>query len=165
METLEPMCSDIIGKFNTLSNRKEHYAVIYVCMRTGHIAIYFVKTKMDVDQTVTKYITNYVNRYNFQCKQLHADYDTVYRASKFLKMLTNIGIYSTFSAPYHHQGNGVAERSVRKVLELARTLMIESQASYSETDMFMALAVWYLNRVPNKKTKDKTPYKMISGNT
>jgi hypothetical protein len=99
----------------------------------------------------------------FQCKQLHADYDTVYRAAKFIEMLTSVGIYSTFSAPYHHQGNGVAERSVRKVLDLARTLMIESQAPYSETDMYMALAVWYLNRTPNNKSKDKTPFEMITG--
>jgi hypothetical protein len=119
---------------------------------------------MDVDQTVTKYITNFVNRYDFKCRQLHADYDTVYRAAKFLNMLKSIGIHSTFSAPYHHQGNGVAERSVRKVLDLARTLMIEAQAPYySETDMFMALAVWYLNRTPNKKSKDKTPFEMIAG--
>jgi hypothetical protein len=124
VDSLQPfqiVCSDIIGKFSTLSNRKEHYAVIYVCLRTGHIAIYFIKSKMDVDQTVTKYITNFVNRYDFKCRQLHADYDTVYRAAKLLNMLKNIGIHSTFSAPYYHQGNGVAERSVRKVLDLART--------------------------------------------
>jgi hypothetical protein len=96
--------------------------------------------------------------------QLHADYDTVYRAKNFIRMLTDIGIYSTFSAPYHHQGSGVAERSVRKVIELARTLMIESQAGYSDTDMYMALATWYLNRTPNRKTGNKTPFEMVTDN-
>jgi hypothetical protein len=97
--------------------------------------------------------------------QLHADYDTVYRAKNFIRMLTDIGIYSTFSAPYHHQGNGVAERSVRKAIELARTLTIESQAGYSDTDMYMALATWYQNRTPNRKTGNKAPFeKMVTDN-
>jgi hypothetical protein len=137
LKPFQVVCSDIIGKFDVLSKRREHYAVIYVCMRTGHIALYFIKSKDDVDSTITKYLTNYVNRYSFICKQLHADYDTVYRANSFRKMLMDIGIYSTFSAPYHHQGNGIAERSVRKVIELARALMIESQAGYSDTDIYI----------------------------
>jgi hypothetical protein len=156
------VCSDIIGKFYVLSRRREHYAVTYVCMRTGqHIAVYFIKSKDHVDSTITKYLTEYVNRYDYTCKRLHADYDTIYRAKNFIRMLTDIGIYSTFSAPYHHRGNGVAERSVRKVIELARTLMIEAQAGYSDTDMYMALAVWYQNRTPNRKTGNKTPFEMI----
>jgi hypothetical protein len=138
--------------------------MIYVCMRTVHIAVYFIRSKDEVDSTITKYLTEYVNRYNYTLMQLHADYDTVYRAKNFIRMLTDIGIYSTFSAPYHHQGSGVAERSVRKVIELARTLMIESQAGYSDTDMYMALATWYLNRTPNRKTGNKTPFEMVTDN-
>jgi hypothetical protein len=163
MQPFQIVCSDIIGKFDILSNKREHYAVLYSCLRTGHIAVYFIKTKDEIDNTIVRYLTNYVNRYNFSCKQLHSDYDTVYRASNFIRLLQDIGIYSTFSAPYHHQGNGVAERSVRKVLDLARTLMIEAQAAYSETDIYMALAVWYLNRTPNKKTGDKKPFELITG--
>jgi transposase InsO family protein len=137
----------------------------YMCVfeRTGHITIYFIKTKDQIEETIVQYVTNYVDRYKFKCDQLHADYDTVYRAASFIQALQEVGIYSTFSAPYHHQGNGVAERLVRKVLELSRTLMVEAQATYSDTDMYMALAAWYLNRTPNKKTGSKTPFEMVTG--
>jgi hypothetical protein len=91
--------SDIIEKFDVLSKRREHYAAIYGFMRTGHIAVYFIKSKDHVDSTITKYLTEYVNRYDSTCKQLHTDYDTIYRAKNFIRMLTDIGIYSTFSAP------------------------------------------------------------------
>jgi transposase InsO family protein len=100
----------------------------YMCVfeRTGHITIYFIKTKDQIEETIVQYVTNYVDRYKFKCDQLHADYDTVYRAASFIQALQEVGIYSTFSAPYQHQGNGVAERSVRKVHELSRTLMVEA---------------------------------------
>jgi hypothetical protein len=65
IESLSPfqvVCSDIIGKFDVRSKRREHYAVIYVCIRTGHIAVYFIRSKDEVDSTITKYLTEYVNK-------------------------------------------------------------------------------------------------------
>jgi hypothetical protein len=40
--------------------------------------------------------------------------------------------------------------------------MIEAQAGYSDTDMYMVLAVWYLYRTSNRKTGNKTPFEMIT---
>jgi hypothetical protein len=69
----------------------------------------------------------------------------------------------TYSSPYHHQGNERAERTVRKVLETARTLMIEANAPHSLTDKYIEMAVWLLNRTPNSKLADKTPFEAVTG--
>jgi hypothetical protein len=82
-----------------------------------------------------------------------------------IKFLQARGVESTFSAPYHYQANGTAERSVRKVLDLARTFMIEANAPLDDTDLYIAMAVWLLNRTTNKKLEDRTtPFEAVTGN-
>jgi hypothetical protein len=89
----------------------------------------------------------------------------MYRDSFKRNWLLNKKVKVQFSAPNHHQGNGIAERTVRKLLDLARTLMIEANAPLAATDMFIEFAGWWwwLNKLPNSKTGDKTPYEIITG--
>jgi hypothetical protein len=90
-----------------------------------------------------------------------ADYDSMYRDVLVRTWLLNKKLQ--FSAPYHHQGNGIAERTVRKLLDLARTLMIEAKAYLAATDLYINFAGWWLNRLPNSKSGSKTPYEIITG--
>jgi hypothetical protein len=48
-------------------------------------------------------------------------------------------------------------------LDLARTLMIEAKAPLATTDLYIDFAGWWLNRLPNSKTGNKTPYEIITG--
>lgn len=157
------ICSDIIGKFNILSKKPYHYIALFVDYFTGYIMLYFMQQKSNLFQCLQKVFLEHVDYYNHVCRVIRADYDSMYRDSFIRNWLLNKKVKVQFSAPYHHQGNGIAERTVRKLLDLARTLMIESRAPLSATDLYIELAGWWLNRLPNTKTGNKTPYEIITG--
>jgi transposase InsO family protein len=163
IKPMEVICSDIIGKLQTFSRRNEHFIVFYVDLRTGYIMTYPIKKKSEVITTINRMLKENVDRYGHKCVKLHSDFDTVYKGENVKKFLHDRDIESTFSAPYHHQANGTAERSVRKLLDLARTLKIEANAPLLDTDLYIAMAAWLLNRTPNNKLDDCTPYESVTG--
>jgi hypothetical protein len=160
----EIICSDIIGKLRMFTNKKEYYIALFVDLRTGYVVTYQIRQKSQLLRSIIRLFRDHVTKYGHNCKRLHSDYESVYRDADVVKWLEEEqGVESTYSAPYHHQANGVAERTVRKLLDLARTLMIEAMAPLSDTDLYINLATWYINRSPNKKLKDKTPFEAVTG--
>ena len=163
MGPMVTICSDIIGKFNILSRKPYHYIALFVDYYSGYIMLYFMQQKSNLFQCLQKVFLEHVDYYNHVCRMIRADYDSMYRDSFIRNWLLNKKVKVQFSALYHHQGNGIAERTVRKLLDLARTLMIEAKAPLATTDLYIDFAGWWLNRLPNSKTGNKTPYEIITG--
>ncbi len=92
--------------------------------------------------SIKKFVSNVVEYYSIDIKRIHVDFDPNYRDKKVQDYLNDKGIKMTYSACYHHQGNGRTERTVRKVLEIARTLMIEANAPHSLTDKTASTSRW-----------------------
>lgn len=165
-EDLQPMqavSADLVGKFRLFSTKGNRYVAIYVDHATGYIVTDCIKKKSDVLASIKRFVNNHVHFHGLETRQLHVDFDRSFRDKAVQEYLLEKGIKMTFSAPYHHQGNGRAERSVRKVLDLARTLMIEASAPLKLTEYYIEWATRMLNCTPNSKSKDKTPYEMVIG--
>ena len=93
-----------------------------------------MKNKSEVLKSIQQFVRDNVD-YNGQVIQrVHVDFDPGYKDKAVQDWLSSKGISMSFSTPYHHEGNGRAERTIRNVLETARILMIEAKAPYSLTD-------------------------------
>jgi transposase InsO family protein len=90
------------------------------------LSIFIKFTKLQLLQSIIRLFREHVIKFEHKCKRLHSDYESVSRDAKVIEWLEQQGVESTYLAPYHHQANGVAERTVRKLLDSARTLMIEA---------------------------------------
>jgi transposase InsO family protein len=141
LKPMQEVSSDIIGKIKILSRGKHHYIALYVDHLTGYIVVHFLKKKSEVLSSIKKFVRDNVDFYGLDIKRLHVDFDPNYKDQAVQDWLLEKGISMSFSTPYHHQGNGRAERTVRKVLEAARTLMIEANAPYSLMDKYVEMAV------------------------
>ena len=95
---------------------------------------------------------------------LHSDSATYYKDSARLrKFCSTKGIRQTFSPPYTQALNGVAERCIRTIVEMARTSLNASGlqiAYYGEALMY---AITVLNNLPQKKNKGWTPQELWQG--
>ena len=60
------------------------------------------------------------------------------------------GIVSQYSCPYTPQQNGVAERKNRHLLDVTRTLLIESSIPSKYRVEALSNAVYLINRLPSK---------------
>ena len=64
-----------------------------------------------------------------------ADFGTPYTSEEFKKKCPNMNINITYSSPYHHQINSVAERAIDTVKQLWRKSLEDGQSK--ETALWM----------------------------
>jgi hypothetical protein len=65
-----------------------------------------------------------VKKYGHRLKYLMTDDDVLYRDTKVKELLDNESIIKRTSVPYKHASNGFVERSIRTIMEKARTIML-----------------------------------------
>lgn len=87
---------------------------------------------------------------------LKSDNGTEYVNKQMNELLRKHGIRHETSAPYVHQQNGMAERSIRTINDHARTLRLAAKLPYCLWDEMANTAVYLLNRVADKE--GITPY-------
>jgi hypothetical protein len=68
------------------------------------------------------------------------------------------GILKEMSAPYAQDQDGVSERSIRTIIERARTMMLQANLPVKLWPEAIAAAVYITNRLPTKALQGKTPY-------
>ena len=78
------------------------------------------------------------------------------------QLLSKRGLQHERSAPHVKQGNGIAERENRILCDTARTLLFNADLTRFERLRLwgeaLNTAAYLRNRVPNKRTDEKTPY-------
>ena len=73
------------------------------------------------------------------------------------------GILQTYTGPYAPEQNGIAERSNRTVMEMARCLRIRAGLDKVIWAEACNTAVYILNRMPARGLNGDTPYKRLLG--
>ena len=65
----------------------------------------------------------------------------------------------------HAQQNGVAERKNRPILDVARTLLLDSSVPSKFWVKALSTAVHLINRLPSPKLQNQSPYLRLHGST
>jgi hypothetical protein len=73
--------------------------------------------------------------------------------------ITQKGIVAEQPLPYHHFQNGAAERYNRTVADMGRSLLYDSSLGKDFWGYAFFWSAWTLNCLPNKNTREMTPYK------
>ena len=79
-------------------------------------------------------------------------------SSDFQKFLQHKGIISQRTCPYTPQQNGVAERKNRHLLDVTRSLLIESSVPTRFWVEALATAAHLINRLPSASLQNQSPY-------
>jgi len=81
--------------------------------------------------------------------QIHSDSATYYEKNQALQEICRKkGIQQLFSPPYTQELNGIAERTIRTVLEMTRAMMLQAGVPKSLFGEAMQYAVYIINRLP-----------------
>jgi hypothetical protein len=84
-------------------------------------------------------------------------------SKEFQEYLKNKGILSQRSCPYTPQQNGVAERKNRHLLDVVRTLLIDSSVPTRFWVEALSTAVHLINRLPSQVLNFASPYSILFG--
>lgn len=97
----------------------------------------------------------------YRVKILCADGAGEFTSNAFIHWCKARGIYKDKTMPYKHNQVGVAERVIRTINNMARTMRIGAQLPETFC-VFACLTAGYLhNRIPNVNTGSKTPMDLL----
>ena len=96
-------------------------------------------------------------------KVLRSDNGGEYIGQQFQEYLKSEGVRHELTVPKTPQQNGVAERLNRTLMEMVRTMLIESHLDQRFWGEALCTAVYLRNRSPTKAVEGKTPFEALNG--
>ena len=160
---LQIIHSDSCGPMAPAIGGKEVYFTIFVDDFTSMIWIYELSSKSDAFGAFQHFVIH-VER---ECASekvliLHTDNAGEYISNKMKEWCAERGIVLQTTQPYTPDMNGVAERSIRTIVENASALLWSSFLGVWFWYEVVKTAVYLKNRSPHS-SKSKTPYELWSG--
>lgn len=117
-----------------------------------------MRTKSEVFQHFVKFKLLVENQFTSKIKQLQTDGGVEYNSLQFQSFLTKHGILHRKSCPHTSQHNGLAERTIRHLLEIALTLLAHSHLSNRYwVDGFLT-TIYVINRLPTPVQQYSSPF-------
>lgn len=155
------VCSDLFGPVKVTALTGERFAAIFVDHYSNYGRVHFLKNKSDTLVEFKKAKSIMENEKQAKIGIFHSDNGGEFSSKDFVDFLEFNGIKTEYSAPYTPQHNGIAERRVRSLKQLARSMMIASSAPPSWWKFAVALANHIYNRVAPSGTI--SPYEKFFG--
>lgn len=161
---MEIVHMDVFGPIDTASLGGAKYAILFTDEYSKWMTIYFMESKSEALDKVKEYLEDVTGLLR-GCKvhRLHSDNGGEFISRDFKKYCKRKGVLRTYTDPRAPQQNGVAERSNRTVIEMARCLRLESGLDKGLWAEACKTAVYILNRVPSAVLDGQTPYFKLFG--
>ena len=149
-EPLQLVHSDICGPMQTASHAGHRYFVSFIDDCTRRTWIVPLAQKSGTLSAFKAFQSTVEKQTGRVIRTLRSDNGGEYESREFTEHLQRSGIVHQRSAPYTPQQNGVAERSNRSIVEIARTLLHHAKLSYEFWPEAVATAVYIKNGLPHR---------------
>ena len=150
--------SDVWDITSVISHAKYKYFVTFIDDYNKYTLIYFLRSKSEVFSVFQKFVAYVETQFSSRIKVLRSDSGGEYMSHEFHDFLQNKGIVSQRSCPYTPQQNGVVERKNRHLLDVVRTLLLESFVPSSFWVEALSTTVYLINRLPSRVLDFASPY-------
>ena len=149
--------SDVWGPFLVSSHEKFKYYVTFIDNHSRFTWVYFLRSKSKVFRTFIEFLAYVDNQFSTSIKTLRTDSDGEYLSTEFQSFLASKGIIHQHSCPSTQQ-NGVAECKTRHLLDMVRTLLLESSVPSMFWVEALKTAFHLINRLPCQVLHMESPY-------
>ena len=160
---LQLLHMDLFGPSRTRSFGGNVYALVIVDDFSRYTWTLFLVQKNDAFKAFKKYAKQIQNEKSISIASIRSDHGGEFQNSSFEDFCEEHGISHDFSAPRTPQQNGVVERKNRSLIELARTMLSDSNLpKYFWADA-VSTTCFVRNRVNIRPILKKTPYELFRG--
>ncbi|KAL0641872.1 hypothetical protein Bca4012_102526 [Brassica carinata] len=145
-----------------LSRDNHKYYVTFIDEKSKYTWLTLIPTKdrvLDAFKNFQAYVTNH---YNAKIKIFRSDNGGEYTGQAFKLHLSQHGILHQTSCPYTPQQNGVAERKNRHLMEVARSMMFQSNVPKKFWSDAVATACYLINRTPTLILQGQSPFEVLN---
>lgn len=157
---LELVHSDL-AEFRTTDVDGYKYAAIFVDDKTDRKWVYLLKNKSDYGEAFKLWLSEV----GVPPSRVRSDWGGEYKSeleNQFLKICLERGIWPEKSAPYNPQQNSKAERSIRSIVEMARSMLLHAKMDKQYWGYALRYACYLDMHLISSRTS-KTPYEMWFG--
>lgn len=159
-KVFEKMGADLVGKMKVMSLQGNKYLILFIDYKSNYIIPYFVPKKSDLLDTI-KELYNEVKERGQKISILQSDSESVFKDHKVVDWCNEHSIDSQYSPAYFHEANGKAERAIRSIITMARTMILASGAPINMWEYAISYAVRIHNRTPRRELGMKTPHELV----
>ena len=160
---LDLVHTDVCGKLNAKSLGGTEYFLTFTDDKTRFTWVYLLKRKDEVFQRFAEWKAMVENSCGRRLKVLRSDNGGEYTSKEFQEYLKAEGVLHERTVPKTPQQNGVAERLNRTLVEMVRTMLIESNLDQRFWGEAISTAVYLRNRSPTKAVTGMTPFEALYG--
>ena len=150
------ICADNKGPITPPDRYGNRYIAVFVDHRSSYCRAFLDKTKSGSSDKFGHFMAFFERMNDCRIHILRSDGGKEFRATDLL--CERMGIGRQQSEPYNQASNGKAEKTIRKILELARTVLLASNLPISFWGEAVLYASYMLNRLPTRSNeKNKSP--------
>ena len=162
-EPMQVLHSDSKGPFSVRSWQQQYrYFELYLFIPSYYIIIKFKRLKDEFYENFQD-VMKEVEKIGHQVKFFQTDDEDIYSSKKCRELLDLYKLNKRTSTPHHHQSNGMAERYIQRIMNIARTIMLIYDCPLKLWSYAIEYASDLHNRSPIKELDWKTPYEIIFG--
>lgn len=154
---------DILAPFQILSRHRNRYCFMFVDYGSRMLWPYFGPDKIAIREAILSFKRDVVDKSHFYWRELQCDSENVLNLGHTQLLLDKLNIVVRNSSPYAKFQNGMIEKSIDMVQNVARYWMIKTgcpQMYYEDAIRNSCEILCKFRLIPDK---DKTPYEHFYG--
>jgi transposase InsO family protein len=157
--------SDVWGIAPVVSHAHYKYFVTFIDDFSRFTWVYFLRAKAEVFSVFKCFLALLETKFSARIKVLRSDSSGEYMSNEFHVFLQSKGIISQRFCPSTPQQNGVAERKNRHLLDVVRTLLLESSVPPRFLCETLSTSVHLINRLPSPTLNHVSPFFKLFGHS
>uniref|UniRef100_A0AAV1VK09 Integrase catalytic domain-containing protein n=1 Tax=Peronospora matthiolae TaxID=2874970 RepID=A0AAV1VK09_9STRA len=152
---------DICGPMEKDSLGGSKYLLLIIDEASGCMKGFCLRVKSESEDYIRKYITMVQTQFCKKVKFVRHDGAREFATNSLQLFYEDEGIEQQTTVPYAHQTNGTAERAIRTIVTIGRSMLHHAKLDKCFWDEAAMTAIYVKNRLPSPKVVHKTPFEIV----
>uniref|UniRef100_A0AAV1UR66 Integrase catalytic domain-containing protein n=2 Tax=Peronospora matthiolae TaxID=2874970 RepID=A0AAV1UR66_9STRA len=139
------------------------YLLLIVDEGSGCMKGFSLRAKYDSEECIKKYIMAVQTQFNYKVKFIRHDGARKFSTALLKAFYDDQGIEQQVAVPHAHQTNGAAERAIRTIVTIGRSMLHYAKLDKCFWAEAAMTAIYIKNRLPSPKCQDQTPFEIVNG--
>ena len=157
--------STLVDLWKRFSLSGSKYLLLIVDEASGCMKGFCFRAKSESEDRVKKYIKKAQTQFGKKVTFVRHDGARELAANSLRTFYENEGIYQQTTVPYALETNGTAERAIRTIVTIGRSMLHHAKMDKCFWAEAAMTAIYVKNRLPSPKIAHKTPFEIPSGDS
>uniref|UniRef100_A0AAV1UT40 Integrase catalytic domain-containing protein n=1 Tax=Peronospora matthiolae TaxID=2874970 RepID=A0AAV1UT40_9STRA len=160
-DTFELLHLDICGSMEKDSLGGSKYLLLIIDEASGCMKGFCLRVKSESEEYIRKYITMVQTQFCKKVKFVRHDGAREFATNSLQLFYEDECIEQQTTVPYAHQTNGTAERAIRTIVTIGRSMLHHAKLDKCFWAEAAMTAIYVKNRLPSPKVVHKTPFEIV----